>query len=522
MNLDDLIANLAFLSDEDRDRHVRAAMASTASYIWKPNPGPQTQAYFSLADLLLFGGQGGGGKSDLGVGVAFNDQLRSLILRRKYADLDALTERAIAINGTRDGFSAAPRPKLRTGGGRLIAFGANQHRGDEHGFQGQPFDYKYFDEGTQFLEEQIRFHLGWIRTVEKGQRTRAIIGSNPPIDATGDWIVGMFRPWLDLTHANPAQDGELRWFITDRAGNDVEVDGPAPIERGGEKYIPQSRTFIRSRVGDNPYLVNTDYQAKLDAMPEPLRSAVRDGNFMAARPDVERQVIPLAWIIAAQQRWDPDGYKKFRMTAMAIDPAGGGIDAEEMIYRHGGWFSEPITRRGEMTADGAGAAAQVVTHRRHNCPVVVDSGGGYGGAVTLRLKDNGIEAVAYVGAAKVSGKTRDAAKLSFVNKRSQDHWRVREALDPNQEGGSVVALPPSPELRADLAAPTWELTLNGIKVESKDDIKERLGRSPGKGDAVVMCLAEGERAVLRQQYGNRGQRSERANVGFDKLKQMGR
>jgi hypothetical protein len=31
--------------------------------VWVPNPGPQTDAYLSEADILLYGGQAGGGKS---------------------------------------------------------------------------------------------------------------------------------------------------------------------------------------------------------------------------------------------------------------------------------------------------------------------------------------------------------------------------------------------------------------------------------------------------------------------------
>jgi len=38
-------------------------------------------------------------------------------------------------------------------------------------------------------------------------------------------------------------------------------------------------------------------------------------------------------------------------------------------------------------------------------------------------------------------------------------------------------------------------TTRGIQIEAKDEIRARLGRSPGKGDAVVMALSEGERAV---------------------------
>src|SRR6187397_2458114 len=68
--------------------------------------------------------------------------------------------------------------------------------------------------------------------------------------------------------------------------------------------------------------------------------------------------------------------------------------------------------------------------------------------------------------------------------------------------GSAIALPPDPELRADLCAPTWKLTARGILLESKDgssgfgNLRQRLGRSPGKGDAVVMAWSEGNAAAV--------------------------
>jgi len=78
------------------------------------------------------------------------------------------------------------------------------------------------------------------------------------------------------------------------------------------------------------------------------------------------------------------------MTAMGFDPAGGGDDAAELAFRHGGWYGEVITAQGSETVDGAAAAATIFRYRKDNAPVVVDVGGGYGGAVTLRLKDNGV------------------------------------------------------------------------------------------------------------------------------------
>jgi hypothetical protein len=56
---------------------------------------------------------------------------------------------------------------------------------------------------------------------------------------------------------------------------------------------PKSRTFIPAKMEDNKYL-DGDYEAQIESMPEPMRSALRDGNFMAARQDHAYQVIPSA------------------------------------------------------------------------------------------------------------------------------------------------------------------------------------------------------------------------------------
>lgn len=526
--LDEIIARLGGLPKEDRAAIEAEAMKATAGMKWIPNPGPQTDAFFSPADVLLFGGQAAGGKTDLGLGLAFNEHQRSLIMRRKYANLSALTERAVEINGTKNGFNGSPPPLLRAQSGgveRYIQFGANQHAGDEQDWQGQPFDFKYFDEATQFLELQIRFHLGWLRSADQKQRCRAVLGTNPPIDADGDWIVGMFRPWLDITHHRPAKAGELRWYVTMPDGTDSEIDekdlgrdeiGRRCVEVAGKKLLVVSRTFIPSALADNPFLVKTDYQARLDALPEPLRSAVRDGNFMAARKDADFQVIPTQWVIDAQTRWTADGGRGKAMSAMAFDPAGGGRDSAELAARYGGWYAEMVSAQGEETADGSKSAGTIIAHRRDAAPIVVDVGGGYGGQVTMRLKDNNIDHLPFNGAGTSTGTSVDG-QLSFVNMRAEAWWKLREALDPDQEGGSPVALPPDPELRADLTAPTYKLTARGIVIESKDDLRKRLGRSPGKGDAAVMCWSEGDRAIVRKLS-----RVERARVGHQTQTQGGR
>jgi hypothetical protein len=409
-------------------------------------------------------------------------------------------DRAIEINGTRDGFNGSPPPRLTTKDGRIIQFAGCQLPDDAKKFQGHAFDLKVFDEACQFLEQQVRFHLGWIRTADAKQRCRAVLATNPPVTADGDWIIGMFRPWLDLTHPRPAKHGELRWYVTAPDGEDLEVEGPGPIELDGKTLIPRSRTFIPAALKDNPYLVKTGYQATLDALPEPLRSAVRDGNFMAGREDARGQVIPTAWIVEAQNRWRPEGAMEAPMTAMAVDPAGGGKDEQVICWRHKGWYSEFIVEQGPHTAQPATAATAIFMNRRDGAPVVVDVGGGYAGAIITRLDDNGVDYVRFGGGESTGGRTKDA-KLSFYNKRAEAWWKFREELDPQQFGGSPIALPPDPELRADLATPCLDLRhlemYNEIKIESKEDIRKRLGRSPGKGDAACMCLHTGELAAKR-------------------------
>ena len=510
MNIGELLAELAQSPADDREAAIDALPPEMKKELsegvfnvvkeqkWLPNTGPQSDAYFSKADILLYGGSGGAGKSDLGLGLAFNEHERSLILRRKYVNLSGLTERAIKINGTRDGFNGGAPPLLRSQNGKYIQFAGSQHLGDEEDWQGIPFDLKIFDETVQFLESQVRFHLGWVRSTTPGQRQRVLMPTNPPIDASGDWIIGFFRPWLDLTHPNPAKHGELRWFATAPDGIDVEVEGPEPIQFPGAKNPtqPKSRSFIPGMLSDNPYLVDSGYQATLDSLPEPLRSAVRDGNFMASRADDAMQIIPMAWIIEAQDRWKPDGWKNLEMTACALDMGAGG-DETVLTFRHGGWFGPQDGLTGDDARDESHAMSMVIRRRKDHCPIAVDVGGGWGGSTTLLFKENGIDFSPFNGGARAPGKTRDG-HLGFVNKRAWAYWTMREELDPNQEGGSPIALPPDPQLRADLAAVRWKSTTRGIQVEAKDDIIKRVGRSPNRGDSAVMCLAEGARAALKR------------------------
>jgi hypothetical protein len=491
-------------------------LAAALPDVWRPNPGPQRMAHSCVADELFYGGQAGGGKTDLGIGLALTAHKRSLILRRINKDAVKLVERCAAILGHRDGYNGQlQRWRL---GDRLIEFAGCEQETDKQRFKGDPHDLIYFDEGTDFLASQYRFIIGWNRSADPGQRCRVVVGSNPPTTAEGLWVIRHWAPWLDPVHPRPARPGELRWFTTGPDGEDLEVDGPGPHLIGGERVGGRSRTYIPARLSDNPdQNADGSYAAVLAGLPPELRRAYRDGDFQAGLEDHEHQVIPTAWIEAAQRRWTPQ-IPRLAMTAMGVDVAQGGADKTVVACRYGGWYAQLIVKPGKETREGADVAAMVVRARRNACPVIIDVGGGFGADAVGALERNGIVCVGYLGL-RPSLATSKEGRLKFANKRAESWWRMREELDPEQEGGSCVALPPGPTVKADLAAPRFTVTTRGISIEDKEDLKKRLGHSPDEGDAIVMCLSEGSRAVAQQLRRVRNaERPERANVGHADVK----
>ena len=103
--------------------------------------------------------------------------------------------------------------------------------------------------------------------------------------------------------------------------------------------------------------------------------------------------------------------------------------------------------------------------------------GGPGGGVVDRLKQLGheVEAVHFGGAAE------DPQR--FRNWRAEAFWKLREAMEKGE-----LSLPDDDDLRADLSALRYIFTQDGrIQIESKDECRKRLGRSPDRADAVALA-----------------------------------
>lgn len=510
-DLERYVSRLSVKEKADLDKLIAPELNS----VWLPDSrnDPQVSAFYSKADLLLYGGAAGSGKTSLLVGLATTQHHRSVVFRSKAVDLRGVEEYLMEVMG-RDGWNG--QDKILRRADRVIELGHLEKPGSEKSWQGRPHDFIGFDEGAQLSRAKVQFVLGWLRSVDPNQRRRAVIASNPPTGGEGEWLIEWFAPWLDPQFADPAVSGELRWAATapDREGTTVWLGGKDPIaftegrnyrlatqaeiDRNDRDVIrPMTRTFIPGKLEDNPYLRDTGYRAQLQALPEPLRSQMLHGDFLAGRQDHEWQVIPSAWVKAAQERWTPLPPDNAAMSALGVDVAQGGGDDTVLAPRHGPWYAPLIVTPGAETPKPSDVAGLVVKNRRSGAAVVVDVGGGYGGGVKERLEENDIAVRPYNGANESTTRTSDK-QLPFVNKRAEAHWRFREALDPDQDNGSAIALPPDPQLFSDLTSVRWKLTGRGIQIESKEDLKkpERLGRSPDRGDAVIMAWSEGEKAIV--------------------------
>jgi hypothetical protein len=214
------------------------------------------------------------------------------------------------------------------------------------------------------------------------------------------------------------------------------------------------------------------------------------GKVLGLHPDSDEGLIPMSWIRAANDRWhewndsptrdteQPTGRRVF-----GVDVGHLGEDQTCIATRQGNVVMsvESWSKLDTVAVTGL-VEARLKEHAQFTS--VVDAIGVGAGVVDL-LRARGRNVQAFV--ASAGTKRRDATGTQgFRNLRGAAWWNLRELLDPAL--GATLALPPDDDLTADLATPRWEpVTGAKIVVESKDDIRKRLGRSTDAGDAVAMA-----------------------------------
>lgn len=204
------------------------------------------------------------------------------------------------------------------------------------------------------------------------------------------------------------------------------------------------------------------------------------GNFPSADA---RAVVTLDLVDDARERYDATPAEG--PLSLGLDPAYTG-DTSALAAVRGLWSAPIKAWQGLDPLELARAALDhLTTIRRGNEPVQINvevNGLGYGVFAALKAAKTPGVTVVPINMSSSPTVTPKKDEPGYLNMRAQLWFGVTSWL---KEGGAIA---PDSLLESDLVAPLWETDLRGrILIEPKDKIKDKLGRSPDRGDAL--CLA---------------------------------
>jgi len=206
-------------------------------------------------------------------------------------------------------------------------------------------------------------------------------------------------------------------------------------------------------------------------------------------------VIPLGWVQRAIERWHDLRDNRGRTTHVAgdfilgVDVARSGDDETCFAHRYGNFVTKIEHMRITDTTEIADRAAGVLQEPRSAaCIDVIGIGSGVYDLLRRYKREDRCAGTAHpFNAAGQSNRRDKLGQFRFLNDRAAAWWNLRELLDP--AFGANIAIPDDEALVEELVAPTWVHHVGGkIKVESKDDIKRRIGRSTDAADALIAAF----------------------------------
>ena len=262
---------------EERKRQI---LEGEALGPW-PN-SPQEQALESDADIVIYGGAAGGGKS-YGLLLAalrgiHDPEHRGVLFRRTFSQLDeegALIDEANGLFGRFGEYNKQEKRWTFESGAR-ISFSHLEHEKHIQDWDGAQLSFAGFDQLEQFTRKMF-FHL-------YGRLRRPAAKIEPQLWATcnptdsSHWLYKLIQWWLtDEGYPDEDRAGKKRWFFRD--GDDFKwVDKEA---RDADGMPPTSIAFIPAKVEDNPYITEKDpkYIQRLNAYGYVEREQKRRGRW---------------------------------------------------------------------------------------------------------------------------------------------------------------------------------------------------------------------------------------------------
>lgn len=251
----------------------------------RPQPGPQEAFLASRADIAIYGGAAGGGKSFAlllePLRHSGNPQFGGVIFRRTSPQLTgagSLWEEAGGIYrlcGAR--LIQSPTLEAKFPSGALLQFLHLQHESDVYDHQGKQYAFVGFDELTHFDAFQFWYLVSRMRSTS-GVRPYMRCTTNPDPDS---FVRELIAWWID-NNGSPTKErsGVLRYFVRD-SGAIVWGDTADELKAKFPGQEPLSLTFIAANLDDNPALTTADpgYRARLEALPEVERERLLGGNW---------------------------------------------------------------------------------------------------------------------------------------------------------------------------------------------------------------------------------------------------
>ncbi len=264
-----------------------------AGSVIRPQAGPQTAFLASPADIAIYGGSAGGGKT----WALLMEPLRHVANREFGAVFFRRTTVQVRNEGGLWDESEKLYPLLgadakehvlewKFPSGASVSFAHLEHDKTVQNWQGSQIPLICFDELTHFSAKQFWYMVS---------RNRSMSGVRPYIRATcnpdaDSWVAKFIAWWIDQEtgYAIPERAGVLRWFV--RIGDSIIwADSPeglsdykTPDENGELKPIPpKSVTFVPAKLSDNKALMAADpsYLANLMALPTVERERLLGGNW---------------------------------------------------------------------------------------------------------------------------------------------------------------------------------------------------------------------------------------------------
>ena len=258
--------------------------------------------------------------------------------------------------------------------------------------------------------------------------------------------------------------------------------------------------FVPALPKDNPHLPDDYTRTLIDAFgyrPE-LLAAYMDGDW--SQIEDEAQVIRDIWLQRAI-----NAVSIYEGKLVACDPARFGDDMAEIMVLNGTQIEHQESMAQSRTTKISSRLVEL-SRQNGNCPIIVDSIG-VGAGVEDELYAWGRNVIPF----NSSEKALDEKK--YYNKRAEAWWECSKDLAQGNIGCSRMTV----ELRRDLCSPTYTFRNGRILIEPKEQIKERLKRSPGKGDCYTMGVWGVKNMMSEPIITNIGPQTQQSSYNYDPL-----